>query len=238
MQSGEFWQETCKRAEQICCQLAEDETRAQLSNNRCRRFDSQALAGELHQPDSRRIAFSLPNAPASHYERICECPPKDRRKLLMLKKQKRDSDYYLGRLQREFPIIHADLVAGRYKSVRDAAIAARLRKAPTPLKTMLAAWGKASAAERAEFLRGIGVAPAAVSSPTTIAPIAIDLRLTPATKSRIEAIMSTRGIKQGQVMSELGFSKLDGSLGGALSQDNKLRPAVISALEAWLSKQP
>jgi len=40
----------------------------------------------------------------------------------------------------------------------------------------------------------------------------------------------------GQVMTELGFSPLNVSLGNALARGTKLRPEVLDRLEGWLSK--
>lgn len=155
----------------------------------------------------------------------------------MLKKQKRDNDYYLGRLEKEHPSIHADLLAGKYGSARAALEAAGLRKPTSVLSSLKTAWSKASAAERAAFLRDIGAVPSATSG-SSAAPIAVGRRLTPAAKLKITTIMDSRNMTMGDVMDELGMKRLNPSLGMALSRDTEISAAMIKALEAWLGRQP
>jgi len=148
-------------------------------------------------------------------------------------KQKRDNDYYLRRLEVEHPRIAADLKAGTYASPRQAFLAAGLLKERTAFHEMKNGWLKGTAADRKKFLSwlkakgtpGVGVAST---------PIAVDRRLQPAAKARIETIMTRRGLKMGEVMREMGFKALDASLGNALAGGTWLRPAVLAALETWL----
>ena len=46
-------------------------------------------------------------------------------------------------------------------------------------------------------------------------------------------------MKVGDVMAEMGFKKLNPSLGLAVNQGAQIRdPAVLAALEDWLTKNP
>lgn len=78
----------------------------------------------------------------------------------MAKKQVRDNAYYEERLQHEHPSFYADLKAGKYRTVSEAALAAGLKQVRTRLHEMKNSWSKATAAEQVEFLRylvGCGV---------------------------------------------------------------------------------
>ena len=159
----------------------------------------------------------------------------------MAKQQKRNGAYYEERLIRDHPVIYADLVGGKYRTVTEAAIAAGLKKPRTRLHELKNAWAKASPYERREFERWLhtqyGVMtphPASINGAKV--PIASNQRLLPWAKSRIRAVMSIRHMKIGDVMKELGEKPLNASLGAALSSDNRLQPRIISALESWLEK--
>ena len=65
---------------------------------------------------------------------------------------KRDSKYFRKRLERDHPATYRDLVAGRYRSVRQAAAAAALIHLPTRLQNLKREWNRASSAERREFV--------------------------------------------------------------------------------------
>ncbi|PNQ21321.1 hypothetical protein [Agrobacterium salinitolerans] len=71
----------------------------------------------------------------------------------MPKKQKRDSAYYEERLKNEFPLVYADLKAGKHKTVTEAAIAAGLKKSRTRLHELKNAFNKANKSEKTAFLR-------------------------------------------------------------------------------------
>jgi len=47
--------------------------------------------------------------------------------------------------------------------------------------------------------------------------------------------MSKRHLKMGDVMAEMGFPRLNASLGMALTRGTQLQPSVIEALEKWLA---
>lgn len=56
-----------------------------------------------------------------------------RTKLKMPKKQIRDSGYYEERLKNEFPLVYADLKAGKHKTITEASIAAGIKTGRTRL---------------------------------------------------------------------------------------------------------
>ncbi|PNQ21320.1 hypothetical protein C2E26_19175 [Rhizobium sp. YIC5082] len=56
----------------------------------------------------------------------------------------------------------------------------------------------------------------------------------PATKNRIEEIIAKRHLKVGNVMAEMGFPKLNASLGRALHRGDRVQADVIIGLEKWL----
>lgn len=157
----------------------------------------------------------------------------------MPKKQKRDNAYYEERLKDEFPNIYDDFLTGKIPSLRQAILTAGLKPQRTRVHELKNAWSKASPAEQREFARWLrtqlGTLVRASPSPTTTPGlIAVDRRLEPWATSRIQAIMAKRNIKSGQVMDELGFRRLDASLGRALARGDRLQPNMLAALEKWL----
>src|ERR1700730_17181594 len=84
--------------------------------------------------------------------------------------KKRDSAYYKERLKRDFPPIFADLRAGKFKSVRQAAAAAKLIHLPTRVDALKREWKRSSTREKNEFVawtKGLKAASAAPSMPIT-----------------------------------------------------------------------
>ncbi len=157
----------------------------------------------------------------------------------MAKKQVRDNAYYEERLQHEHPSVYADLQAGRYRTVSEAVIAAGLKHIRTRLHEMKNSWSKATTAEQAEFLRylvGSGVTLPAPVSPSGPLVVAANRRLTPASSLRIKHIMAKRQLKPGDVMFEMGYLRLNASVGMALARGTRLNPDVIKSLEQWLAK--
>lgn len=159
----------------------------------------------------------------------------------MPKKPKRDNAYYEERLKNEFPSVYAEFQAGKYAMLADALVAAGLRKQRTRLQELMNAWSKATATERTAFLQSLAAAGAVVpvTSSTSGASftVTVDRRLTPTAISRIEHIMAARRMKLGDLMNELGFNPLNASIGNAMKRKkSRLQPHVITALEAWLSK--
>ncbi|MBB6510424.1 hypothetical protein F4695_003813 [Rhizobium soli] len=159
----------------------------------------------------------------------------------MAKKQVRDSAYYEDRPKREHPSIYADLKTGKHQTVTEAAIAAGLKTVRTRLQELKNAWSKASATERDDFVQwlvGLGVTMPSVPAASTsgsLTLIASNRKLSPSASKRIEDIMSKRHLKVGDVMAEMGFRKLNASLGRALHRGDRLQPDVITALQKWLA---
>lgn len=198
--------------------------------------DSQKLTGWLGASDRCVTGSDMPNAPASLPGQLGDDAELE---VEMAKKQMRGSAYYEERLKRAFPATYADLKAGKYRTVADAAIAAGLKKPRTRLHELKNAWTKADPVERADFMRWLGATGVGVPAPpsgTTSSPITVDRRLTTTGKRRIESIMSKQRLRSGDVMAELGYSRLNASVGMALARGTQIRPDVIAALEKWLAK--
>ena len=172
---------------------------------------------------------------------------------------RRDNAYYRRRLENEHPVIFQDWKDGKYASEREAFVAAGLRSERTRLHELKNAWRKSSRAEQAAFmawlkleyarLRGaaaLSVAPstapptAPVTSAAAAGPAAVDPlgHVMPWAKARILDLMEKRGLKLGDVMAEMGFKKLNPSLGLALNQDSRLRDVrMVRAVEKWIRDQ-
>lgn len=172
---------------------------------------------------------------------------------------KRDNAYFLERLRKEHPGIYADLQAGRFKNANAAFIAAGLRKQRTGLDVLRSAWDRASATEKDAFRRLIGCTipgtSGSITAPTMTTPmpstlpqagqpirqraIHVDGCLEPDVKSHITAVMAHRGMKMGDLMSELGFKRLDASVGMALHQGSRINnPTLLQALGDWIEQNP
>lgn len=146
------------------------------------------------------------------------------------------------RLKRDFPDIHADLVAGRIPSLKKALVKAGLATKPTPVEKLLKAWGKASGDERKRFLAQIGAARGHACLPEDSASLTPPLiangrYLLPQTVRRIERIMSERRLSPADVMKEAGFPASGRPLTLALARNASLRLAVIAGLQIWLDGQ-
>lgn len=155
---------------------------------------------------------------------------------------KRDNHYYLKRLRDLRPDIHADLISGKISSVAEALDVSGIKPRRTALQQLQSAWSKADPSERDTFRQMIGCVSTSAGQMTgsvsvsTGRPVHVERRLTPAAIAQITAIMTRRNLRMGQVMTELGFSPLNVSLGNALARGTKLRPEVLDRLEGWLSK--
>ena len=171
-------------------------------------------------------------------------------------KQQRGNDYLVPRLEKEHPAIYADWKAGKYRSASEALVAAGLKRRPTALNALRSAWRKASGGERSVFLNEIRAPTSPAPSPAASLPpipahsaasltpstaswlpvVDSEHRLTPEAVKRIDQIMSRRQLKMGDVMAEMGFKRLDGSLGTAMRRPSCLRPVLASKLEKWLER--
>jgi hypothetical protein len=152
----------------------------------------------------------------------------------MPKTKKRDSAYYLKRLQKEHPHIHAELVAGKLPSVRAAAIKAGLIHLPRPLTLLMREWKKASIKERREFMDWIAGTTATSPSPPGL--VDRDGQLSAAAIRKIEAAMAVGRMRHGDVMEELGYSRLDPRLGMAMAARKPWKPdkKFLNRLESFL----
>jgi hypothetical protein len=151
---------------------------------------------------------------------------------------KRDTDYYLGRMQAEKPAIYADFLAGRYASANEAIIAAGLRKPKDVVGEAKQLWKRMNDRERSAFviwLKSSVRARAVVTAPSLITA---DRRLTPQAKKRVQSLMGKRRLKLGDVMKEMGLNASDASLGGALARGTRVSPAVAAHLDSWAQRQP
>ena len=177
------------------------------------------------------------------------------------RRQDRSYIYLLERLKNEHPALYADLLAGKFPSTRQALIAAGLKQPPKPLNSLKAVWKKASASEQAEFRKwigggGAGKAVAKIAhlpSAPRVSPKA-GIRTAKSWKSaagslvtpsgnleswvikRIQSIMAIRKMKMGQVMTEMGYGKLNAALGRALTthRPSRIDHDMVTALEIWL----
>lgn len=164
--------------------------------------------------------------------------------------QNRSNTYYRDRLEREHPAIFADFQRGKFKNLSQALKAAGLRKNPTPLEQLTAAWAQATQAERDSFKAQIGCiaagnapvlapAPPTAATPTGSISPAIHQggRLSPAAAQQIRRIMANRRLQMGQVMAELGYGRHDMSLAGALHRAYQIKnEGMLDALAAWIKQ--
>lgn len=153
----------------------------------------------------------------------------------MPKPQKRDNDYYLDRLKREHPKIHADLLAGKLPSPLQAFEAAGLKKRRSRLQELKNAWQKATVAEQRDFLAWAGVGAPLPSKAVPGRPIAIDGKLEAWAKARIDHIATVGGLAMSDVMTELGLDRRDTSLSTAMKRGTRIHTTLIVALEKWLA---
>jgi hypothetical protein len=150
--------------------------------------------------------------------------------------KKRASAYFEARLKRDFSKIYADLRAGKFKSVRQAAAAAGLIHLPTRFDALKREWKRANAKERGDFTawqKGLAPTKAPFRS-TKISIIDAMGHLKPAVINFIRDWTVVKRIKPGRIMKEIGFSNFDYTLSHALKRGAPLRNAVVVPLENWL----
>lgn len=160
---------------------------------------------------------------------------------------KRDREYYESRLKTRYPSVYADFLGGKYKSVREASIAAGIVKSRSPLMELRSAWRKASRSERDEFIKDVtggtltrkGLTLRLKSSSTPLRAPALDSnrKLHPQARALIIQILASRDITPSRAIVEIDPSKktLDASLGLALSRNTRLS-LDSNALERWIEK--
>lgn len=165
----------------------------------------------------------------------------------LVTKKERGSAYYRARLESEHPAICAELDAGKYKSLREACVAAGLRKDDRPIGTALRAWNKASRPEREEILakliamaidEGIltrrSTSSAAKGSSAPRPTYFVDRRFTPEGKKAYASALAARGMRPVEVLRELGLNHLDPSIGLALKAGTRLNERTLKLLDDWL----
>jgi hypothetical protein len=149
--------------------------------------------------------------------------------------KKRGSAYYGKRIENEFPALHVDVLSGK-KTVRQASIAAGLRRQPTRADAIIGNLKKASRADIAQvrvWLRAHRstkkVPLAAIVDPSGI--------LLPAVIVFIKDWLRKAGRKSpGYLLSKIGaHSNHDYRMSQALKGD-KLPPEFLADLDGWLRR--
>jgi hypothetical protein len=150
--------------------------------------------------------------------------------------KKRDAAYYESRLKREFPKEYAQLRAGGFKSVRQAAAAAALIHLPTRLDALKREWKRAGARERGDFVVWIKSRGSTAATVPVVRPSIIDTtgHLKPPVVKFIKDWTSAKRVTPGRIMQEIGFSNFDYTLSHALRLGAPIRPEVIVPLKDWL----
>jgi hypothetical protein len=170
------------------------------------------------------------------------------------KTKKRDSAYWLGRLLRERPDLHADAAAGRVP-VRQACMAAGWVKPDDRLMALKRDWRRASASERDEFLRhlldegflagmpvpGRSVAVAASTTALPHRPPIFDGsgHLTADGTVRLKGLLTNLRMSVCDLARELGRKGSDASIGGAFGKRrSRVKDgAFIAEIERWVIDQ-
>lgn len=153
-----------------------------------------------------------------------------------MKKQKRDSDYYLQRLKVLRRDLYDDVLAGRM-TVNKARQLAGLGGRRTRLNELLHAWEEATSEERSKFLaaKGLTTTPSAAPAPVVEVFDAMGFMLDSASL-RIAEIMARRGMTYGQLADEIGIKRLNASVAMAMRRDVRLSPATAENVKRWLAE--
>ena len=150
--------------------------------------------------------------------------------------KKRDSLYYEERLRKGHPGIYRDLHAGKFSSVRAAAISAGLIRQPTRFDALKREWRGASAADKVAFLKWLK----SRTTKSTSGPISIatpDGRLkTPVVSALLNWLKSTRS-RPGRIMKEIGGSNYDYRMSVALLHNEPLPKPILEKLALWVRHQ-
>ena len=161
--------------------------------------------------------------------------------------KKRDSRYWLGRLERDHPAVFAAYKAGQIKSVRQACARAGLIRLPGRLDALKREWKAATESERATFLEwtrsqtpqggaaGSATLPGALD--TSKALVGADGHLLPVVVDHVRAIMSARNMKPWQVAVAMGSHSHDMRLEFALRRDWRPTEDFVDRLRDWIAAQ-
>jgi len=109
---------------------------------------------------------------------------------------KRDADYFKRRLKRDFPAIYAEFLAKKYKSVRQAAVTAKLIRNPGRLESLKQHWRKATPAQQIAFLKW--TQELRVKSPSATPIADATGRLSPTTVAFLEDWCGKHKLRPGQ----------------------------------------
>lgn len=148
---------------------------------------------------------------------------------------KRDNAYYLQRLK-AWPALYREVQAGRM-SLPEARRRAGLGGHRTRLHELKNAWTHATPSERSKFISwarsSLPAAPPLVATAKTA--WSSDDRMLDWAKRRVPEIMGRRNLSYAELADQLGISRLDASVAGAMARDNRVRsPATRAALDRWL----
>lgn len=152
----------------------------------------------------------------------------------MPKPPTRDNAYYEQQLKSRHLSIHADFLAGKYPNLAAALLAAGIKKPRTRSQELKNAWSKASMAEKKDFRLWLKSQIHATHGAPNPGAVAVDRSLQPWAADRIEEIMARRGLRAGDVSSELGLPRNDQSVRMAAVRGTRLQPKAIVALDRWL----
>ena len=162
--------------------------------------------------------------------------------------KKRDSHYWLGRLERDHPTIFAAYKAGRIKSVRQACAKAGLIRLPGRLDALKREWKAATISEKSAFLewtrshtprddRMVGAATLPGVLDTSKALVGADGHLLPIVIDHVRAIMRARNLKPWQVAVALGSHSHDMRVELALQRSWRPTEDFLGRLKDWIATQ-
>lgn len=151
----------------------------------------------------------------------------------MRKPQKRGNSYYLDRLEKEHPAIHAEFKADKFPSALKALEAAGLKVRRSRLLELKNGWDKATADERREFVAWLRARRTSRPAPKARV-VAVDGYLEEWAKKRIIEIVNARKIRSADMMEEMGFSRSDTSVFRAITRTHRIGSDVVSALAIWI----
>jgi hypothetical protein len=155
----------------------------------------------------------------------------------MAKKKKRDRAYYERRLAKNFPAFYADWLAGKYKNVHQAAIAAGLIKLSSRLDVLKRQWKKIRSSDKKAFIVWAGTHEAKLK-PRSSAPLAgPDGRLRADVRKFLADWLSTTKYRPAKIMQEMGLSGYDVTLWGAIKRDHPIKSKIVDRLGPWLAKK-
>lgn len=147
--------------------------------------------------------------------------------------KKRDAKYFRDRLKRDKPAVYADLIAGKYTSVRAASAAAGLIHLPGRLDALKREWKRASTAERSDFRKWASApSPAGAVAGTPIVDSAGHLRRD--VKDFLSDWIATNRSKPGRILKEAGGKVHDATLSPAIYRDGSINEETSDRLVPWL----